>query len=259
MLRRYRTLNNDTEVNVDGARLRAGDDGVFVVEAGSRAEDVLIAGGAISAHLFSLLFDDAGNLIANVNLRTGHLADLLLIEGGDGEVAVADDVDALVVYKGTPGVGKAYYMGKESLRCIVSSATSNIVTATPTTLKLTSVLSGTASVADLVNEYFILPASGFTEFYVEVNLSGVSGDGTYRKLVLEAESTPGAGDWNPINYATETLANVSGVTDNMRVVFSVTEGIAEFVGMKLRVRFTHDKTTNMSVIGNIALRLKNYA
>lgn len=45
---RYRTLNNHTEINVDGVRLRAGADGAFDVVAGSRAEEVLIAGGAIN-------------------------------------------------------------------------------------------------------------------------------------------------------------------------------------------------------------------
>src|SRR5574340_807177 len=53
---------------------------------------------------------DANGIIqASVSLRTGNLADLLQVAtAGDGEVAVASDADALVVYKGTPSVGVVY-------------------------------------------------------------------------------------------------------------------------------------------------------
>ena len=46
---RYRTLNNDTAINVDGVRLIADGSGAFDVVSGSREEQVLIAGGAIPA------------------------------------------------------------------------------------------------------------------------------------------------------------------------------------------------------------------
>jgi hypothetical protein len=45
---RYRKLDNDPYINVDGVRVWAGDDGWFDVESGSRAEQVLLAGGAVS-------------------------------------------------------------------------------------------------------------------------------------------------------------------------------------------------------------------
>lgn len=45
---RYRKLDNDPYINVDGVRIWAGDDGWFDVESGSRAEQVLLAGGAVS-------------------------------------------------------------------------------------------------------------------------------------------------------------------------------------------------------------------
>ena len=62
---RYRTLNNDTEINVDGVRVRADDDGTFNVGAGSRKEQVLIAGGVsqVDARLATFATDSAGNTV----------------------------------------------------------------------------------------------------------------------------------------------------------------------------------------------------
>lgn len=46
---KYRSLNNDTEINVDGVRVIASTDGTFNAATGSRLEAVLLAGGALSA------------------------------------------------------------------------------------------------------------------------------------------------------------------------------------------------------------------
>ena len=72
---RYRTLNNDTEINVDGVRLRAGVDGVFDVVAGSRAEQVLLAGGALPVDGSGLSSDELGGLRSLVS-GAGKSADV---------------------------------------------------------------------------------------------------------------------------------------------------------------------------------------
>ena len=53
--------------------------------------------------------DANGNILAHVTPRVDTLANLLLVtDAGDGEVATASDVDAMVVYKGNPSVGVPY-------------------------------------------------------------------------------------------------------------------------------------------------------
>lgn len=65
---RYRTINNDTEINIYGTRLRADPDGLFSVASGSDAEKALIAGGAISDSLCNLQKDESGKVIGLVGL-----------------------------------------------------------------------------------------------------------------------------------------------------------------------------------------------
>lgn len=47
--------------------------------------------------------DANGDVEANIAHRTGNLSDLLLVDGGDGEIGVAVDVEALVLYNGVSG------------------------------------------------------------------------------------------------------------------------------------------------------------
>jgi hypothetical protein len=48
LMPRYKTLNGDLDINVDGLRVRAADDGWFSASPGSRLEQALLAGGAVS-------------------------------------------------------------------------------------------------------------------------------------------------------------------------------------------------------------------
>ena len=54
--------------------------------------------------------DEDGNLIASVVPRTDTLFNLLAVaDAGDGEVASATDVQALVLYQGSPSVGTPFH------------------------------------------------------------------------------------------------------------------------------------------------------
>ena len=77
--------------------------------------------------------DSAGNIKANVSLRSGTVSSLLaLANAGDGELAVATDSDSLVVYKGNPSVGKELNF-KAGYRSKVSGIGSGLVAKTVTT------------------------------------------------------------------------------------------------------------------------------
>lgn len=94
---RYRTLNNDTAINVDGVRLRAGDDGVFDVTSGSRSEAVLLAGGAVLA-------DGQGFTAAEVAAGKALVS-------APGIQALADNAAALLALIGVSIGGSTYYVG----------------------------------------------------------------------------------------------------------------------------------------------------
>ena len=70
----------------------------------------------------SIPVDSNGNFVANVVPRTGTLAFLLGIStAGDGEIASATDVDAIVKYKGTsPSVGTAFFRSKIASEVVFS-------------------------------------------------------------------------------------------------------------------------------------------
>ena len=77
------------------------------------------------------------NLMANVTLRKATLADLLVVaDGGDGEIAVASDADALVVYDGS-SVGTVYPRAKAVNRVAGNLTFTSVATgATPTQLPI---------------------------------------------------------------------------------------------------------------------------
>lgn len=89
---------------------------------------------------FALLpLDASGNIIANVNHRTGHLADLLTLAGGDGEISVADDADAFVAHTGTALEARAFYRSSKIAELHVHGT-------------IASLVGGTASVVDLASK-----------------------------------------------------------------------------------------------------------
>lgn len=63
----------------------------------------------VGAETFVALPVEGDNAKANVNHRTGTLAQLKTLVGGDGEIAVATDADAIVVYDGVTAGGVTFY------------------------------------------------------------------------------------------------------------------------------------------------------
>ena len=92
---RYRTLNNDGYINVDGARVWAGDDGWFDVESGSRVEAALLAGGAVTdtPNTQPTTASDTGSISGGTTLTaaTRYYHDKWVVNGG-GNVPLAEDV-----------------------------------------------------------------------------------------------------------------------------------------------------------------------
>lgn len=108
-------------------------------------------------------FDVFGNLEAQVNLRKGLLADLLaLTTAGDGEIAVATDFDAIVVYRvvGVDSVGKAFFRTLTIMQAVIDFSPFQFI---PTASEVRKQLTVTAdtfdrySLADNVNDVMRVP------------------------------------------------------------------------------------------------------
>lgn len=91
-------LKDGQFVDREGATLEAAP--AFLPAVNLNGLAVVTVGGQAYA---MLPVDESGDIQANVAHRKGNLADLLLIDGGDGEIGVAADAHALVLYNGVPG------------------------------------------------------------------------------------------------------------------------------------------------------------
>ena len=80
----YRLPGNQMTINIDGAMLRAADDGFFRVDSGSRAEAVLLAGGAQLAPAGAIPGDssDVGLTLPEVLAARGSVSQFLGINSG---------------------------------------------------------------------------------------------------------------------------------------------------------------------------------
>lgn len=52
--------------------------------------------------------DENGDLVANIAHRRGLFADLILLDGGNGEITFPTDVDGFILHNGVPGGAKFY-------------------------------------------------------------------------------------------------------------------------------------------------------
>jgi hypothetical protein len=134
----------------------------------------------------ALPLDPQGNAIANIIPRTGTLASLLALDGGNGEISVATDVQALVRHNGTPGgavahyragVTDAVYFDSFSYLGVPSGATGAVPATAP--IKDTSGLADGAQGGS-----FSLPDGAVGSLFIEAQW-GPSAAGTYRKIAVE--------------------------------------------------------------------------
>ena len=116
----------------------------------------------------ALPLDANGNVIANINHRTGYLNSLLLLTGGDGEIAKATDANALVVYDGQPLGGKAFYRSTKIAEVHVHGTIAALTGGTASVVDLTSSTVNYGGMeVDLANDKFRPPA---TTKYVKMTL-----------------------------------------------------------------------------------------
>lgn len=146
-------------------------------------------------------FDASGNLIAQVNLRTGPvLADLLALAGGDGEVSVSQESgkDALVLHTGTAGQAKALYRNRHMTTVFLcdDATPTSVPTATATQLTIPSA-NKTDDRAYVSGNTFVLPL--LVNSIWNITCVFDSAAGTYRRVILEMDAT-GGGAWAAVGW-----------------------------------------------------------
>lgn len=189
-----------------------------------------------------IVFDPAtGDIISSVIMRTDTLATLLAeTAAGDGEIGVATDQDALVVFKGSPSVPMVYRPSSEVAFSKCSVSYSNAATITAVTLNISATgLLDQAGVLDATNDVITgLLAGDRVEVDAELTILGDSG-GSYRKLWLEQEIAPGV--WDIFGDGEEA------VESTLDGFYRFTTRVSMDAAVNVRIRFQHDAGANRSV------------
>lgn len=158
--------------------------------------------------------DANGNIIANVNHRTGLLASLLGLGGGAGEIAVATDFDALVRYTGVVGEAKAFYR-----QTLLSDAGNPAVSgATTPGGNLNAVVIYPVFDVDAYDDPYgvftstgqILIPAGVTRYEIQGTfVFAASTSGVSRRVTLQVETSVGSGSWGALSNITEKNRNTT--------------------------------------------------
>jgi hypothetical protein len=109
-----------------------------------------------------LNFDEFGNLIANVTMRTGTYANLIGLSGSLGELGVCTDINAIIKFNGVAGQAKAFYRSRvaHGCECGFAPGTNVLTGATPTRLPFfTFAFSGDPLIDG--SGYGVLPSDAF--------------------------------------------------------------------------------------------------
>ena len=145
------------------------------------------------------LIDDNDVVQAIVEHRTGALTDLLNIaDSANGEIAVATDFDALVVY-GATGTGRVYSANAPDIFAVAAtSGLAGVGYTTPVAMDLTNAVLDNNGIADLTNNLFLLPVinddgTDKIPLYIKATVSGTYNDTDAESIVVTLDSTFGGG------------------------------------------------------------------
>lgn len=207
--------------------------------------------------------DSNGNLLASVTPRTGTLATLLSIaNAGNGEVATATDVNAQVVYRGDPSVGKATFRYKRATYAIAAlHNTTAIPTGVATPVDFAAAghtdpdaqVDATANVITLDSTIihnsatlgFGLAVSG----YIKPSAAGA----TYLKLEFEADLT-GGGVWAPLgDLGTIVIPQVAAIVTPAPFSTPQFAMPALYVDKAIRMKITHDAGADRTFGGSYVM------
>lgn len=168
-----------------------------------------------------LNYDVNGNLIANVTMRTGTLASLLSLAGSLGEIGVATDKPAIVVFNGLAGQASAYYQGRSSARFrgFAADTLTGIPTATKTPAGIGSVIlqDEFSLVTNIGINGTVLVPTGAKFASIDASFKwddSATAAGTVRKFYAELETSTGVYNVEPSLEDTRLSMGLSQATVN---------------------------------------------
>ena len=205
--------------------------------------------------------DGSGNIVANVIPRTGTLASLLALAGGNGEISSATDSAAIVKHNGQAGQAVAFYSGG-GVNGIIAASAGN-----------TTLTSGADTVVQFV---YAGPYGGSTSDFSfnstnnsvqNANVNGISIGvearvrlapiatlgGTYREIAIQQRAI---GSTNEADWAeSELLRNRvpaqigSAESQDLYIWLTISSALC-YSGMEYRVVVKHDATGALATDGN---------
>ena len=194
------------------------------------------------------------NLMANVTLRTGTLTSLLAISNaGDGEVAVATDVNALVVYNGIPSVGVPHYNTGFRAFGKVNLDITSVPPATTVVLPLSSIDYESEPLFDIVNETITLPPTHIAgnKFLLKVNASftHLGGLSAGKQAIFMLERMNLSGFWT-------TVLPYYLITGTLRMSINDSIVIDPAINNQLRLTAETDDSVNSEMVfANMSIEL----
>lgn len=181
-----------------------------------------------------------GNVVANVNLRTGLFSSLIDLSGGASEVSRPSDVDVLILHNGNPNQAKTIYRtGQIGTIASFTVGSNTGATAIPTGTDGGALLVA-ATAADRLDTFgnaisagldvFTVPSSPSRPAFVSIELAvkfGASAVGTVRSITLQRD-LDGLGSWSNVSTTANITATAVSASQVLRGTLagkiSITDG-----------------------------------
>ena len=202
--------------------------------------------------------DSAGNVTAQVNHRTGVLETLKTLAGGNGEISVATDKEAILIHNGVANGAKVFYrQGAEAYKV-------QYTVPTATTLSATSTIFTPLAIDGSYDPYPLWVAGSPTEIAnplygiadCEISLAGIfvfgaSATGVSRKIRIEG--------YNAGWFSLGSAYNISPGSTALSVLgYADVSSTATSVYTKFRLAAATDDTVGVTCLvrGNLTLKIK---
>lgn len=199
-----------------------------------------------------LTFDANGNIVANVNHRTGHVANLLTLDGGKGEVSSADDMAALVLHTGVAGGARAIYASRNrAVAAALVNATSVAAAGTLLSIVGQAGFTSLVDITDTANRHFIMPSDASSDMILNYKLGLPAHGGTYVQVVAES-LVPEVG-WFAVGTAKHPVL-FGGEARELHATLQLSNVFADSTVRRLRVRVLHDHVSAYSITGSMILQ-----
>jgi hypothetical protein len=214
-------------------------------------------------------FDVNDNLYANVSHRTGTLESLMQIaDAGDGEIAIATDVEAYVIYTGVPSVGKPYFKNG-SIATVASTLNLAFVMPGATTVAGIAAITAldTNGLIDASLAHINFPPNlpyffnGRVLYDIDIEVSTTAGTLGDNLTVSTEFRFVATGLWNAIPEAKPVTLhlNIGGTAESIsRKIKVVSPALTTPPWDAIRFIYSHDGAAGTVMVGGVMLKISEF-